>query len=317
MTSRAGGRSRPLRSRSSGRPSATLGRLAHPSWGGGLPLRAMAPISRPPSPARAATARGAVKATFGTGVFVLANAGPDVPATVDGLLTTIAWTDPAGRPTYALDGGVFSAGALLGWLADGIGVLDAATDLDAVAGSVDDAGGVRILPALGGLGAPWWEPRARAVIAGLTAATARGHLARAALDSIAQRTTDVVEAMLPPSPRRRRRSGSTAASPRAGSSSRASPTSSDARSTLPPAPESTALGIGLLAAIGAGRLDDAGAAEVAATDRRVEPHPRRRGPSRAARRVARLRPARRRSRGGRRNQAVPDDPSSTSRRTTG
>ena len=248
-----------------------LGRLTHPGWGGGLPLRAMACDQQAALAGQGGHRPGTIKATFGTGVFVLANAGPVVPAAVEGILTTIAWTDAGGRPTYALDGGVFSAGALLGWLVDGIGVLDAATDLDALAGAVDDAGGVRILPALGGLGAPWWEPRARAVIAGLSAATGRGHLARAAVDAIAQRTADVVEAMDPalaaPEAPIRIDGGLTASRLLVARLADLLGRPVDVAA----AAESTALGIGLLAAIGAGRLDEAGAAAVAATERRAEP----------------------------------------------
>jgi glycerol kinase len=293
-----------------------LGRLAHPSWGGALPLRSMACDQQAALAGQGGHRPGTVKATFGTGVFVLANAGPKVPATVDGLLTTIAWTDRAGQPTYALDGGVFSAGALLGWLADGIGVLDAATDLDAVAGAVDDAGGVRILPALGGLGAPWWQPRARAVIAGLTAATGRGHLARAALDAIAQRTADVVEAMVPalatPPAAIRADGGLTASRLLVARFADLLGRPIDVAA----APESTALGIGLLAAIGAGRLDEAGAAEVAAADRRVEPtlDDAARREQRAAWRTFVPRAAALEAAS---EPAVPADPPGTPRRTTG
>ncbi|HUQ79083.1 MAG TPA: FGGY family carbohydrate kinase [Patescibacteria group bacterium] len=248
-----------------------LGSLTHPIWGGDLLLRAMACDQQAALAGQGGHRRGTVKATFGTGVFVLANAGSQVPPAVDGLLTTVAWTDAAGRPTYALDGGVFSAGALLGWLAGDIGLLDAITDLDAVAAEVVDAGGVRILPALGGLGAPWWEPRARAVIAGLTGATRRAHVARAAIDAIAHRTADVVEAMLPALASRRpaiRIDGGLTAS-RLLVERLADLTGCPVE--VAAEPESTALGIGLLAAIGAGWLDEARAAVVAATDRRVDP----------------------------------------------
>ncbi|MEX1156140.1 MAG: FGGY-family carbohydrate kinase, partial [Chloroflexota bacterium] len=132
---------------------------------------------------------------YGTGVFVLAVAGAEPPAPSGELLGTVGWQLADGATTYALDGGVFTAGALLNWLRDGLGVLADPAESDALASSVRDSAGVRILPALAGLGAPWWRPRARGVMAGLTAAATRAHVARAALDGIAHRVADVVEAM--------------------------------------------------------------------------------------------------------------------------
>ena len=260
-----------------------LGRLTI-RGAGSLPLRAMACDQQAALAGQGGHHAGTTKATFGTGVFVLANAGPEVPQPVEGILTTIAWTDAAGRPTYALDGGVFSAGALLSWLSDDLGIFETAADLDALASQVGDAGGVRILPALGGVGAPWWQPRARGVIAGLTGATRRGHLARAALDAIAQRTADVVQAMRPGlaavPPAIRVDGGVTASSLLVRRLADLLGTPVDVAA----ASESTALGVGLLAAIGADRLDAAGAAAVAATARRVEP--RLRDPVRLAERRA-------------------------------
>jgi glycerol kinase len=129
---------------------------------------------------------GMVKATYGTGVFVLAHAGATAPA-VEGLLPTVAWR-AGGRTEFALDGGVFTAGALVDWLAELLG-----TDVAAfLAGAADDAGGVRILPALAGLGAPWWQPEATAVVGGLTRGSGAPQLARAALEAIAWRVVDVL-----------------------------------------------------------------------------------------------------------------------------
>jgi glycerol kinase len=142
---------------------------------------------------------GGIKATYGTGVFVLANAGADATVRADGLLTTIAWSTPPAPTTYAFDGGVFSAGTLLDWLAS-VGVAADGADADRLAASVPDAGGVRVLPALGGLAAPWWDGEARGTISGLTGGTTRAHLARAAFDGIAHRVADIVEAMAPALP---------------------------------------------------------------------------------------------------------------------
>jgi glycerol kinase len=138
---------------------------------------------------------GAMKATYGTGVFVLATAGRQRSEMSEGLLTTIAWRLPKEPPTYAVDGGVFSAGSVLAWLV-AIGILDDESASEAQARSVPDAGGVRLLPALTGLGAPWWQPEARAIIAGASPGTGAAHIVRAALDGIAHRTADILEAML-------------------------------------------------------------------------------------------------------------------------
>jgi glycerol kinase len=135
-----------------------------------------------------------VKATYGTGVFVLAHAGDERPVPGGGLLPTIAWR-VHGHVEWAIDGGVFTAGALLDWLSTDLGLAADPAALVAAAGAVDDAAGVRILPALAGVGAPWWKPDARAVIAGLTAGSRPEHLARAALEAIAWRVADVLAAV--------------------------------------------------------------------------------------------------------------------------
>jgi glycerol kinase len=137
---------------------------------------------------------GQVKATYGTGVFVLAHAGEERPEPAGGLLPTIAWRVD-GRVEWALDGGVFTAGALLTWLTRDLGLASDPAALAAAAAEVEDAGGVRILPALAGMGAPWWKPAARAVIAGAPAGTRTPHLARAALEAIAWRVADVLSAI--------------------------------------------------------------------------------------------------------------------------
>ena len=134
---------------------------------------------------------GAAKATYGTGVFVLANAGPQPPA-ADGVLPTVAW-DMQGV-AYALDGGVFSAGSAVGWLQQ-LGLIGGPGETEQLARSVPDAGGVRFLPALTGVAAPWWMADARGVWSGLTAHTTRAHLVRAVLEAVAWRVRDVVEAM--------------------------------------------------------------------------------------------------------------------------
>jgi glycerol kinase len=176
-----------------------LGTLSHPSWPVELPLRARCVDQQAALAGAGCVEPGLVKATYGTGVFVLAHAGDERPVPEGGLLPTVAWRVD-GRVEYALDGGVFTAGALLEWLSRDLGLAADPPALAAAAAEVDDAGGVRVLPALAGLGAPWWRPSARAVIAGLTAGARPAHVARAALEAIAWRVADVVEAVAATTP---------------------------------------------------------------------------------------------------------------------
>jgi len=175
-----------------------LGELRHERWPIAIPLAAQLVDQQAALAGSGAIRPGELKATYGTGVFVLGcTEGPSV---VSGLLPTIAWgaSDGAGgvgEITYALDGGVFAAGSLLDWLAEGLGLAPDGSALAAAAARVDDSAGVIVLPALAGLGAPWWRPAAHGVIAGLHLGVERAHLARAALDAIAWRVADIVEAM--------------------------------------------------------------------------------------------------------------------------
>jgi glycerol kinase len=139
---------------------------------------------------------GEAKNTYGTGSFLLANMGSELPDPVDGLLTTVAWTLADGGPvTYALEGSIFATGASIQWLRDGLGIIDSAAEVGSLAASVDDAGGVYLVPAFAGLGSPWWDPRARGTIVGLTRGSGRAHLARAAVEAMAFQTRDVIEAV--------------------------------------------------------------------------------------------------------------------------
>jgi glycerol kinase len=155
-----------------------LGVLRHARWQGDLPLRAMICDQQAALAGHACFAPGALKATCGTGVFVLANAGDQVPHMDGSILATVAWSLSDGSVAYALDGGVFSAGTLVNWLRDGLGIVASAEEMEAQAWSVPDDGGVLTLPALAGLGAPWWRPEVRGVIAGLTPSVTPAHLAR-------------------------------------------------------------------------------------------------------------------------------------------
>jgi glycerol kinase len=169
-----------------------LGTLRHESWPAELPLRARCPDQQAALAGAGCVEPGRTKATYGTGVFVLANVGTERPAGTGGLLPTVAWR-VGGEVEWALDGGVFTAGALLEWLSRDLGLARDPAALAALAAQVEDAGGVRVLPALAGLGAPWWRPAARAVVAGLTGGTRASHLARATLEAIAWRVADILE----------------------------------------------------------------------------------------------------------------------------
>jgi glycerol kinase len=137
---------------------------------------------------------GQAKITYGTGSFVLMNTGREPVFSRHGLLTTVAWRIN-GIDTFALEGGAFVAGALVQWLRDGLGLIGSADEIEGLARSVPDAGGVTLVPALAGLGAPHWRPEARGLIAGLSRGTTRAHLARAALEGIAHAQADILEAM--------------------------------------------------------------------------------------------------------------------------
>jgi glycerol kinase len=138
---------------------------------------------------------GMAKNTYGTGSFVLMNVGDRCPDPVEGLLGTIAWELADGAVAYALEGAIFATGAAVQWLRDGLGLIEHAGDVEALAASVSTTDGVYLVPAFTGLGSPWWDPYARGTIVGITRGTGRAHFARAVLESMAYQTRDVVEAM--------------------------------------------------------------------------------------------------------------------------
>jgi glycerol kinase len=137
---------------------------------------------------------GATKNTYGTGSFVLMNTGERAPVSSSGLITTVAYGGDRSAE-YALEGSIFVTGAAIQWLRDGLGMLGAAAEAEAVAASVPDTGDLYFVPALVGLGAPHWDPYARGTIVGITRGTTRAHVVRAALEAMAYQTRDVVEAM--------------------------------------------------------------------------------------------------------------------------
>jgi glycerol kinase len=171
-----------------------LGTLRHERWPVDLPLTARVVDQQAALAGAGCVSAGLVKATYGTGVFVLAHVGDEVPAAAGGLLPTAAWRI-GGRTDYALDGGVFAAGEMLEWLCRELGLADEPAALGELARGAGSSDGVRILPGITGVGAPWWKPDARGTIAGLTAGTKRAQVARAALEGIAWRVADVVAAV--------------------------------------------------------------------------------------------------------------------------
>ena len=138
--------------------------------------------------------RGMAKNTYGTGCFMLMNLGPRPVPSRHQLLTTVAWKTSAGTD-YALEGSVFIGGAVVQWLRDGLGLIKSSAEVEVLAASVPDCGGVYLVPAFAGLGAPYWDQYARGTITGLTRGTTAGHIARAALEGIAFQVADVLEVM--------------------------------------------------------------------------------------------------------------------------
>ncbi len=160
----------------------------------GVPIAGLAGDQQAATMGQLCLAPGTAKNTYGTGCFLLMNTGATRRASEHRLLSTIAWR-MGGATTYALEGGVFVGGAIVQWLRDGLGIIRRSEDIAALAASVPDAGGVTLVPALAGLGAPHWDPHARGLIAGITRGTTAAHLARAALEGIAFQVADLVETM--------------------------------------------------------------------------------------------------------------------------
>lgn len=162
--------------------------------GHALPILAMAGDQQAALVGHGCFAPGDLKCTYGTGAFMIANTGDAPVRSRNRLLTTVGYR-VAGRTTYALEGSLFNTGALMQWLRDGLGLLRDTADSAALADSVADSGGVVVVPALTGLGAPHWDPEARGLICGLSRASSAAHVVRAALESVAFQTSDLIDAM--------------------------------------------------------------------------------------------------------------------------
>ena len=214
---------------------------------------------------------GDIKNTYGTGCFTLFQTGARAVPSAHGLLTTLA-CGPFGRVSYALEGAVFSAGATVQWLRDGLGIIDTAAETEAWSQAIDDTGGVYFVPAFTGLGAPHWDEDARGAIVGLTRGTGRAHLARAALESIAYQSADLVHAMIADA-------GESVASLRVDGGAVVNDFLMQFQADILDVPvirpkyvETTALGAGMLAGLATGVWDDADAlADINPPHRTFEP----------------------------------------------
>ncbi|MFZ5426346.1 MAG: glycerol kinase GlpK [Thermodesulfobacteriota bacterium] len=167
----------------------------HPEFlGTAVPIAGIAGDQQAATFGNACLKEGMAKNTYGTGCFMLLNTGGRAKLSSNNLLTTMAWSLPKGR-AYALEGSVFMAGAVVQWLRDGLGVIRESFEVEGLANSVEDNGGVFLVPAFAGLGAPHWDQYARGAILGLTRGSTKAHIARAALESIALQTLDVMDCM--------------------------------------------------------------------------------------------------------------------------
>ena len=174
--------------------SAVCGECDSAHFGRGIPIAGIAGDQQAALFGQQCTRSGMVKNTYGTGCFMLMHTGTRPVDSHNRLLTTVAWK--IGETVeYALEGSVFIAGAAVQWLRDGLGIIRTSGDVEALARSVVDTGGVYLVPAFAGLGAPYWDPHARGTIVGMSRGTTAAHIARATLDSIAYQTADVLEAM--------------------------------------------------------------------------------------------------------------------------
>ncbi|MDT8436523.1 MAG: glycerol kinase GlpK [Gemmatimonadota bacterium] len=181
------------------RPSAAaFGELAPDLFGAAVPIHGVAGDQQAALYGHGGTRAGEAKNTYGTGAFLVLHTGPERGPDVPGVLTTVA-CGPRGEPERAYEGSILVAGAAIQWLRDGLGLLAAAEESEALAAGVEDTGGVVFVPAFAGLGTPHWEPAARGAVFGLTRGTERAHLVRAALEAMAFATAEALEAMTGPS----------------------------------------------------------------------------------------------------------------------
>jgi glycerol kinase len=179
-------------------PSSGIVGSTHPElFGSSVPIAGIAGDQQAATFGQGCLREGMAKNTYGTGCFMLMNTGSGAISSDNQLLTTVGWTldDAKGGTAYMLEGSVFMAGAIVQWLRDGLGIICDSSEIEALASSVPDTDGVIFVPAFTGLGAPYWDARARGTIVGMSRGTSKAHIARAALASIAYQTADILTAM--------------------------------------------------------------------------------------------------------------------------
>ena len=174
--------------------SGVIGEIDADLLGAAVPLAGMAGDQQAATFGQACFSAGEAKNTYGTGCFLLMNTGNEAVRSEGGLLTTVGWS-LNGEVTYCLEGSVFVGGAVVQWLRDGLGLISEASEIEQLAAECDSTDGVYLVPAFVGLGAPYWDPAARGTLVGITRGTARPHLARAALESIAYQSRDLLQLM--------------------------------------------------------------------------------------------------------------------------
>ncbi len=172
-----------------------IGMLDPAILGRAIPVTAMAGDQHASLFGQACLKTGDIKNTYGTGCFMLMNTGDKPVMSEHGLLTTMAWRI-GGKPTYALEGSVFMGGATIQWLRDELKIIESAAETEGIAQSVQSTGGVYLVPAFTGLGAPWWDMYSRGTLIGMTRGTGRAHIVRAALEAIAYQSADLMDAMI-------------------------------------------------------------------------------------------------------------------------
>ncbi len=252
--------------------SGDLGTVDTELFGAPIPVRSAIGDQQSALFGQLCTKPGLVKCTFGTGCFLLEFTGPDAVASANRLLTTVAWKIGDGPLQYALEGSVFMGGASIQWLRDGLGIIKSAPEVNALANSVSDSGGVTLVPAFTGLGAPHWDADARGTIFGLTRGSTSAHIARATLEGIAFQVADVVTAM-------QKDSGKRISTLRVDGGACASDLLMQIEADIlgctverPVNIESTALGAAMLAGLGAGIWPNIEAlSKIRSVDRRFEP----------------------------------------------
>lgn len=256
------------------RPSASVWTsLADGPLAADVPLCGVAGDQQAALAGQGCTAAGQAKCTYGTGCFLLTHTGERPRPSAHRLLSTVAWSrEGVPGAGYALEGSVFAGGATVQWLRDGLGLIDDAAQVEALARQVDDSGGVVLVPAFAGLGAPHWDAAARGAVLGLTRGTTAAHLARAALDGIAHQVADLTEAMAA--------DGAAVASLRVDGGAAANDLLMQRQADLcgvplvrPVVTESTALGAAWLAGLALGLWSDGGLEAARAEERRFEPDP--------------------------------------------